>query len=94
MTIYATPTRHAATRLQQRSSLHHAVDLLIEFGSMMRCRGASSSHFDHTARGRIGHALDGTELRRVERFPNTYVVVADSENLPTAAWRTRRLRRH
>lgn len=92
--MHANPTRHAAARLQQRSIPYQAVNLLMEFGSMMRCRGASSFFLDRAARRRIGHALDGAELRRVERFLNAYVVVADSGDLLTAAWRTRRLRRH
>lgn len=86
-------TQHAAARLQQHSIPHHAVELLIEFGSTTRCRGASS-FFDRAARCRIGRALDTAELRRVERFLNAYAVVSDSGELVTVAWRTRRLRRH
>lgn len=88
-----TVTRHATTRMQQRAIPPHAIDLLLEFGSSARCRGAESFYFDHAARRRATASLDRTALRRSERYQNTYAIVGDDGAVITAAWRIGRLRR-
>jgi len=59
----------------------------------MRCRGADTFFFDRKARNRLAAVLCRADLRRAERYLNTYAVVADDGWVITAARRTRRLRR-
>jgi hypothetical protein len=91
--MYDLATSHAAARMQQRAIPPEAIDMLLEFGTPVRCHGADSFAFDHAARRRVAHALDKRTLRRSERYLNAYAVVADNGSLITAAWRTKRLRR-
>ena len=86
-------TRHAAARRQQRAINVLALDLLWEFGSTARSRGADSVFFDHAARQRVARSLGHEGLRRVHKLTNTYAVIADSGVVVTVGWRTRR-RRH
>ena len=86
-------TRHAFARIQQRAISTEAIELLLDFGTSTRCRGAASFFFDHLARRRLAEELDDTKLRRAERYLNAYAVVADDGSVITAARRCRRLRR-
>lgn len=86
-------TQHAAARLQQRAISVLALDLLWEFGSTARTRGADSLFFDHAARQRAARSLGNEGLRRVHKLTNIYAVIADDGAVITAGWRTRR-RRH
>ena len=88
-----TVTVHAAMRMQQRAIPPVAIDLLLDYGSSTRTRGAESFFFDKAARRRVLQDLGKAEVRRVERLLNAYAVVSDSGILITTAWRTRRLRR-
>jgi hypothetical protein len=87
-------SQHARIRMQQRALPPAALDLLWEYGTSMRSRGADSLFFDKAARRRARAGLDADELRRVERYQNAFAVIADDGTAITIAWRTRRLRRH
>lgn len=93
MILSGTITRHAAVRMQQRAISQEAIDLLLDFGTSTRSRGADSIYFDQAARRRAANALDRATLRRSERYLNLFAVVSDDGSIITAAWRTRRLRR-
>lgn len=87
------PTRHAEVRLQQRAIPPIALDLLWEFGSSARSRGADSLFFDRAARQRVAKALGDDALRRVDRLTNVHAVISDDGAVVTVGWRTRRRRR-
>ncbi len=86
-------TVHAAARMQQRAIPIEAIELLLDFGTSTRCRGADSFFFDRKARQRLAAVLGRADLRRAEKYLNAYAVVADDGCVITAARRTRRLRR-
>ena len=86
-------TQHAAARLQQRAISVLALNLLWEFGSTARSRGADSVFFDRAARQRVARVLGREGLRRIYRLTNTYAVIADDGVFITTGWRTRRRRR-
>lgn len=91
--MFGPVTHHAAVRMQQRAICLDAVDMLLEFGSAERCRGADRFFFDRAARRDVAESLDELTLRGYERFLNAYAVVADDGSLVTVGWRARRLRR-
>ena len=85
-------TRHAVARAQHRAIPAAAIEMLLNFGSDRRCRGADSYYFDHAARQRAAAAVDSAVMRQCERFLNVYAVVGDDGALITVAWRNCRLR--
>lgn len=86
-------TQHAAARLQQRAIPVLALDLLWEFGSTARSRGADNLFFDRAARQRLARTLGHEGLRRIHKLTNAYAVVADDGTVITAGWRTQRRHR-
>jgi hypothetical protein len=85
---------HAATRCAQRAIPPQALELLLDYGACARSRGADSYFLDQAGRRRLKRDLGEQGFRRVERWLDAYAVVADDGRIITAAWRTRRLRRH
>jgi len=86
-------TDHAAIRMRQRAIPVAALDLLLDFGSTARGRGADSFFFDKKARRRLTAAFDAKELRGFQPYLNAYAVVADDGAIITVAHRIRRVRR-
>ena len=85
-------SQHAHVRAQQRSIPPMVMDLLQDFGASARVRGADTYFFDQSARRRLREELGTKRCHVIERWLNTYVIVADDGSVITAAWRTRRLR--
>jgi hypothetical protein len=85
---------HSRSRLQQRAIPRLAVDLLLDHGCRVRSRGADLVFFDKPALKRLRRALGGNRgLQMVDRWLNSYAVVADDGLLITLGHRTRRVRR-
>ena len=87
-------TEHAQERLQQRAIPPPIIDLLEQFGTAVRARGAERLVFDKPARRRLRRHLGGDRgLRVVERWLGVYAVVSDDGFLVTVAHQQRRHRR-
>jgi hypothetical protein len=88
-------SRHAQSRLQQRSIPADAVEFLHQFGAVHRSYGAERIFFDKAARKRLEVHVGGKRgLRPYERYLNIYMVISDDGLLITAGHRTRRFQRH
>lgn len=80
-------TRHARTRLRQRSIPASVVDALLDFGERARSGvGAETCYFSKRAWKRFATYL-GDEARHFERYRAVYAVVADDGRVVTACWR-------
>jgi hypothetical protein len=77
----------------QRAIPRAAIELMLDYGSTARVKGADSYFFDKAARRRVNLHLGAEALRGVERYLNAYAIVGDNGSVVTAAWRTGRLRR-
>lgn len=77
-------TQHSHDRLQQRAIPYFIIDLLYEFGSSMRCKGAERLFFDKSARRRLKEIF-GRNLKTIERWLGVYAVVGDNGRLVTVA---------
>jgi hypothetical protein len=79
-------TRHARTRMQQRSIPMDMIDLLLRFGD---CRGAGkgseSYYFTNRSWRRVKDHL-GEALKTFERYRNIYLIAVDGV-IVTAAHR-------
>jgi hypothetical protein len=79
-------TKHAQTRLQQRGIPPMVIDLLMQFGSPLRCGGAERLMFDKLAVKRLRRHLGGDRgLKIVERWLSVYAIIGDNGHLVTAA---------
>ena len=79
-------TAHAQTRLQQRGIPPMVIDLLMQFGSPLRCGGAERLMFDKLAVKRLRRHLGGDRgLKLIERWLNVYAIIGDNGQLVTAA---------
>jgi hypothetical protein len=88
------PSRHYGERMQQRAIPSLVAGLLLDHGSRMRHKGADILFVDRAARREIRRAVGGDRnMRTIEPWLDTYLVVGDDGTLVTAARRTRRLRR-
>lgn len=86
-------TRHAQTRMAQRSIPPIALTLLEQFGSEMRHHGADVLFMDKAARRRIADAFGGDRaLRMLGPVLDSYAVLAGGSVI-TVGHRTKRLRR-
>lgn len=87
-------SKHCQTRMQQRAIPSLVASLLLEHGSRMRHNGAEILFVDKIARKHIRRAVGGDRnMRTIEKWFSTYLVVAEDGTLVTAAHRTHRLRR-
>ncbi|WP_159351042.1 hypothetical protein [Roseomonas harenae] len=86
-------TTHSRRRSAQRAIPHHAIGLLLDYGTSVRVRGADSYFFDKAARRRLVEALGPMRVKDCERFLSTFAIVGDDGRVVTVAHRTRRLRR-
>lgn len=87
-------TPHAKIRLQQRGIPPAALENLLDYG---RCwhdhHGATIVYFDHQARNALRRRTDPTAFRGIERYLDTYAVVAPEGDIVTVGHRTRSIRR-
>jgi len=87
-------TRHGEARMQQRAIPSLVTALLLDHGCRMRHDGADIVFVDKTARKEIRRAVGGSRnMRTIEPWLNTYLVVSDEGVLVTAARRICRLHR-
>lgn len=87
-------TRHARKRLQQRGIPPLLIDVLDQFGSVMRCGGAERVFFDKAAKRRLRTHPDGRRILQIaERWLRVYAVVGDDGFVVTVAHQHRRFRR-
>jgi hypothetical protein len=85
-------TVHSRSRSQQRAIPRLAVELLLDYGCRVRSRGADLVFFDKPALKRLRRALGGNRgLQMVERWLNSYAVVADDGLLITVGHRNCRV---
>jgi hypothetical protein len=84
------PANHARICLQQRGIPPAALEDLLDYG---RCchdhHGATIVYFDHQARNTLRRRTDATAFRRIERYLDTYAVVAPDGDIVTVGHRTR-----
>lgn len=70
------------------------VNLLEEFGSSLRSRGAERLIFDRQARARLRRHFGAREgLRSIERWLKVYAIVGDDGRVVTVAHQYRRFMR-
>lgn len=81
-------SQHAATRCQQRGINPHTVDLILAFGERRRTRDGAISVF--LTRQRIEdlkRRLPKAEVAQMEKQRGVYLVVTESGDVITVAWR-------
>ena len=88
--MLCTITTHAATRMQQRAIPEAAIEMLLDYGTTKRAKGADRFFFDRAARQRLQRDLSEQAVRKIARFLDAYALVSDDGAIITAAWRTGR----
>lgn len=86
-------TNHAETRIRQRSIPPVVIDMLMDYGSSLRCEGADRIFMDKAAKRRAKRSLPDADLAVLERWGRVYIVLSDNGSVVTAAHRTGRFRR-
>jgi hypothetical protein len=86
-------TTHATRRANERAIPSLVISLLIEYGVQTRSKGAWSYSLDKTARRRLRSSIGSVAYKRLADLFDSYVVVADSGEVITAAWRIHRLKK-
>lgn len=87
-------TNQAKIRLRQRGIPPAALENLLDYGR--RCHdhhGATIVYFDHRARNALRRRTGATAFRGIERYLDTYAVVAPYGDIVTVGHRTRPIRR-
>lgn len=85
---------HAQRRCQQRSIPASAIALLEEYGSAVRCGGASRYFFKRRCLGPLhSFGLSSEERRIAERYANCFAIIGDNGRVVTAGHRTKRFKR-
>lgn len=85
-------TRHAETRMQQRSISRRAVEMLITYGEYRRHRGAEICYFSKGSRLRMLQDLGKRAFLKLEKILDAYLVVSDDGAIITAGHRHHRLK--
>lgn len=86
-------TPHAKIRLRQRGIPQTIVENLLDYGRFCHDHhGATIVYFDHQARNTLRRRTDPTAFRRIERYLDTYAVVAPDGDIVTVGHRTRPIR--
>ena len=87
-------TQHARARMQQRGITPTALALLLDYGREAHDhRGCRILCFDKRSRRRAARELGREVVRRVERYFDAYVVVAEDDAVVTVGHRVGRLPR-
>jgi hypothetical protein len=85
-------TQHAIARMQQRGIPRDVLELLLDFGRETHDhRGCRIVRFDKRSRRRVLRAVGPEGLRRVERHPMAYAVVAADDAVVTVGHRAGRI---
>lgn len=80
-------TRHAASRVQQRSIPASIVDALLDYGDRQAAGGgAETCFFSKRSWQRFATYL-GREARHFERYRSVYAIVSADGDVITASWR-------
>ena len=86
---------HAAVRMQQRGIPAEAVEELMAFGRTEHDHhGGEIVYFDKAAKSRLQRARGRNNIRRLDKFLNTYAVIGPHGNLVTVGHRYKRIWRH
>jgi hypothetical protein len=87
-------TRHAHLRLQQRGIQRQALQVLLDYGTVIHDgHGAEICLFDRRSRERARKALPAEQFRKVCDRLNCYAVVGADDAVVTVGHRRRRRRR-
>ncbi|AOF81550.1 hypothetical protein BSY238_2068 [Methyloversatilis sp. RAC08] len=85
---------HAAVRMQQRAIPALIVELILRFGTAEPAgNGTSKLYLDKRARRRV-KSFAGPLAKAIESHLDVYVVISDSGNVVTTAYRHERIHRH
>jgi hypothetical protein len=85
-----TLSHHAARRCQQRAIPLGIVDLIYAYGTIYQSRAATGYIFDREALNWAIGDLGNANIRVLERYLGTYLIMGDAGVLITAARQTRR----
>jgi len=83
-------TQHAYLRSQQRGIPPFVMELIMDYGSSVRCHGAEVHYLDKPGRQALKRALGPKIYARIEDQLNVYVVA--DKNVITVAHRTKRIK--
>ncbi|WP_137113369.1 DUF4258 domain-containing protein [Mesorhizobium sp. GR13] len=83
---------HALKRCAQRGIKASAIETLLQFGSVRHRHGADVFFMDRKARYRASKELGRGAFAQIERYLNTYLVIADDLTIVTCGKRTKRMR--
>ena len=87
-------TQHGQRQHQRRATLGLFETLVLDHGTRLRSHGADVVFLDKAARKRIRREVGGNRgMRVVERYLNSYLVVADDGRIVTTGYRTSRIKR-
>ena len=86
-------SRHARTRMQQRSIPPIIVASIWEYGCNMRHDGASVYFLNREARNRLKRHIGARPYAQMENRLDAYVVVSDDGTIVTVGWRYKRFKR-
>jgi hypothetical protein len=87
-------SRHAVARMQQRGIQLQAVQVLLDYGSVVHDgHGAQVCLFDRHSRERARQSLPADQFRRIRDRLNCYAVVSADGAVVTVGHRRRRRRR-
>lgn len=90
--MHAPLTLHARARMQQRGIPRDVLELLLDFGRETHDhRGCTIVRFDKGSKRQVLRSLGPEALRRVERHPMAYAVVAADDAVVTVGHRAGRL---
>ena len=86
-------SRHARTRMQQRSIPPIIVAPIWEYGCNIRHDGASVYFLNREARNRLKRHIGARPYAQMENRLDAYVVVSDDGTIVTVGWRYKRFKR-
>ncbi len=90
-----TMTHHAQARLQQRGIPHTVVENLLDFGHEAHDHnGSRIVYFDHHSRQQLRRQVGMESYKRIEPYLDAFAVVADTGEVITVGYRTRRINRY
>ena len=87
-------THHGKRRLQQRSIPIEVLEIIQDFGTSSRSRGADRFYLNKESRRELQRRFRRSPLlKHYERYLNIYVVISDGGTVITASRRTKRFKR-
>jgi NAD kinase len=85
-------SRHAAKRSKERSVPPFIIGLLIDYGRVVRRKGAAVYFFDKRSRKTLKKEMGSLVYERLDDLFDNYVVVGDDGAVVTTAHRTKRMK--